>query len=217
MQQAGIKDYKFIDWYREHPLEDDLKLLKWSDEQLAGEGHVDWYEFDHPQLGKIELGGWNSLHTFRNPPKQFVAKEIEPFPKWLIWHLLISPQLSLHTAEARALGEGVYLVRLAVQNEGWLPTYITKNALARKVVRGIICEIDLPDGATLQSGKVRQDLGQLEGRAYKPAAPTRYARDFTDDRALVEWVVHAPQGGTVKLIAKHDRAGVVRADLALTA
>ncbi len=54
--QAGIADYKFIDWYREHPIEDDLKLLKWNDEALGGHGFVDWYAFEHPQLGALELG-----------------------------------------------------------------------------------------------------------------------------------------------------------------
>ena len=58
-RQAGIEEYKFIDWYREHPLEDDLKLLKWSDEVLDGKGYVDWYPFEHPQLGPVELGGWD--------------------------------------------------------------------------------------------------------------------------------------------------------------
>ena len=30
-KEAGITDYKWIDWYREHPVDDDLKLLAWSD------------------------------------------------------------------------------------------------------------------------------------------------------------------------------------------
>ncbi|MFI5271916.1 MAG: M14 family metallopeptidase [Ktedonobacterales bacterium] len=47
-RQAGITDYKYIDWYREHPLSDDLKLLAWSDTQLDHKGYVDWYAFDHP-------------------------------------------------------------------------------------------------------------------------------------------------------------------------
>jgi murein tripeptide amidase MpaA len=55
-RQAGISDYKFIDWYREHPVEDDLKLLRWSDEVLGGKGYVDWYTFDHPQLGQGGTG-----------------------------------------------------------------------------------------------------------------------------------------------------------------
>ena len=67
-RQAGIADYKFIDWYREHPEEDDLKLLAWNDSALQGKGFVPWYAFEHPQLGPVELGGWNTLFTWSNPP-----------------------------------------------------------------------------------------------------------------------------------------------------
>ncbi len=216
-RQAGIKDYKFIEWYREHPVEDDLKLLRWSDEVLDGEGYVNWYEFDHPQLGKVELGGWNALYAFRNPPPKLLEKEISSFPDWLIWHLLISPRLELYEASAKPLGDGTYRIRLVVQNTGWLPTYVTKKALEKKVVRGVICEIELPEGADLEAGKPRVDIGQLEGRAYKPSAPVSRVADPTEDRAKAEWVVRAPKGGTVRLVARHDRAGVVRAEVALEA
>lgn len=214
-RQAGIEEYKFIEWYREHPIEEDFKMLKWSDEVLEGKGYIDWYEFDHPQLGKVELGGWDHQFCWRNPPPQFLEKEVSLFPDWLLWHLLISPKLELFEASSTPLGEGHYLVRLVVQNTGWLPTYISKKGLEKKVVRGVVCEIELPEGATLQMGKLREELSQLEGRAYKPAAPSAWAADPTDDRAKVEWVVHAPSGGAVKLVAKHERAGVVRTELTL--
>lgn len=214
-RQAGITEYKFIDWYREHPVEDDLKLLRWSDEVLGGKGYVDWYEFEHPQLGKVELGGWDALYAWRNPPPEFLEKEVALFPDWLVWHLLISPKLELYEAKAEPLSEGVYKVRLVVQNTGWLPTYITKKALEKKVVRGVIATIELPAGATLRSGKPREELGQLEGRAYKPSAASVWNTDPTDDRAKVEWVVHAPQGGIVRLVARHERAGMVRVELQL--
>jgi murein tripeptide amidase MpaA len=212
-RQAGIEEYKFIEWRREHPLEDDLKMLKWSDEVLGGKGYVDWYPFEHPQLGEIELGGWNELYAFRNPPPEFLEAEISRFPKWLVWQLLISPRLELYEAKADALGEGAYRVRLAVHNTGWLPTYVTKKALEKKVVRGVVCEIDLPDGATLETGQQREVLGQLEGRAYKPAALA--AADATEDRVKFEWVVRAPQGGKIQLTARHERAGLVRTTLEL--
>jgi murein tripeptide amidase MpaA len=214
-RQAGITDYKFIDWYREHPVEDDLKLLKWSDEVLGGKGYVDWYPFEHPQLGKVELGGWDMLYAWRNPPPEFLEKEVALFPDWLVWHLLISPKLAVYAATVEPLGDALYKVRLVVQNTGWLPTYITKKALEKKLVRGVIAEIELPDGATLQLGKPREELGQLEGRAYKPSAANVWNADPTDDRAKVEWVVHAPQGGTVRLTARHERAGVVRVECPL--
>jgi hypothetical protein len=56
-------------------------------------------------------------------------------------------------------------------------------------------------------------LIQLEGRAYKPSVPD--AQDATDDRAKVEWVVHSAQGGTGKLTARHDRAGVLVTEIEL--
>jgi murein tripeptide amidase MpaA len=214
-RQAGITDYKFIDWYREHPVEDDLKLLKWSDEALGGRGYVDWYPFEHPQLGRVELGGWDMLYAWRNPPPEFLEKEVALFPDWLVWHLLISPKLAVYEATVEPLGDALYKVRLVVQNTGWLPTYITKKALEKKLVRGVIAEIELPDGATLQLGKPREELEQLEGRAYKPSAANVWNADPTDDRAKVEWVVHAPQGGTVRLTARHERAGVVRVECPL--
>ncbi|MGH8797038.1 MAG: M14 family metallopeptidase, partial [Caldimonas sp.] len=67
-REAGIMDYKFIDWYREHPVEDDLKLIKWSDEQCGGQAHSDWRPFMHPQLGAVEIGGWDKMNFWRNPP-----------------------------------------------------------------------------------------------------------------------------------------------------
>lgn len=212
MQQAGIKKYKYIDWFREHPIEDDLKLLKWSDTKLKGRSYVDWYEFDHPQLGKVELGGWDDLHTWTNPPAEFLEKEIAPFPDWLVWQALISPKLELRNVSVEALDNKTYRVRLVVENTGWLPTHITQKALERKL-RGVVCEIELPKGAKLQTGKSREELGQLDGRAYKGAMNN--SSDSTKDRVKVDWIVHAPKGGKVKLVARHQRAGTVRTEVEL--
>jgi murein tripeptide amidase MpaA len=216
MQQAGLKDYKFIDWFREHPAEDDLKLIKWADEKLPGRGFVDWYPFDHPQLGKVELGGWDTMLAWGNPPLEFLEDEIKRFPDWLVWHALISPKLALREATSTSLGEGAYRVRLVVENTGWLPTYVTKKALEKKITRGVIAEIELPKGATLQTGKLRESLGELDGRAYNNAVAL-FEGDLagTPDRAKVEWVIKAPKGGMVKLLAKHERAGWVRTEIEL--
>ena len=213
MSQAGLKGYKYIDWFREHPVEDDLKLMKWSDQKLGESGYVDWYEFQHPQLGKVELGGWDWLHTWTNPPNEFLEKEIKPFPNWLVWHALISPKLALGEASVVSLGQGAFRIRLVVENTGWLPTYVTKKALEKKL-RGVVCEIELPKGAKLETGKSREELGQLEGRAYKEAM-LNPGSESTHERLKVEWVVKAPNGGKVNLIARHERAGIVRASVEL--
>ena len=217
MREAGIEEYAFVDWFREHPVEDDLTMLRWSDEVLNGKGYVDWYAFDHPQLGPVELGGWDRLYAFTNPPPEFLERELARFPEWLVWHLNIAPKLELLEASANHIAGDTYRIRVVAQNTGWLPTYVTKQALQKGVVRGVICELELPEGVTLHTGKLREELPQLEGRAYvtaSPAAPGR-AGDSTLDRVKVEWVVRAPDGGTVSVVARHDRAGVARATIDL--
>jgi hypothetical protein len=88
----------------------------------------------------------------------------------------------------------------------------------RKLARGVVCEIELPEMAALETGKLREELGQLEGRAYKPAAANTWAgssADETDDRVKVEWVVRALKGGVIKLSARRERAGVATASIRL--
>jgi hypothetical protein len=215
-KEAGIEDLDFQPWRREHPLADDLKLLKWSDEALDGKGYIDWYPFEHPELGSIELGGWDWFYALKNPPPHLLEKEIAPFADWLIWHLLISPRLELFQVDVKPLGHQAYHIRLVVHNTGWLPTYVTKKALEKKAVRGLVCEIELPEGAVLEAGKAREELGQLGGRAYKPSIHfVYYPSDVPEERAKVEWVVRAPQGSSVKLTARHERAGTVQTTVKL--
>ena len=216
MREAGIKNYKYIDWFRDHPIEDDLKLYRWNVDALGGIAHIAWKPFDHPQLGRVEIGGWNRFHAFSNPPPAFLEREVARFPKWLVWQALTSPKLELVATAAEALGDGHWRVRLVVQNTGWLPSYVSKRALERKVVRGVIAEIALPAGAALVHGKRREELGQLEGKAYKHTGVSFWPDpNVTDDRAKIEWIVQGTRGDEVQLTARHDRAGTVRAKVVL--
>jgi len=216
-REAGIADAKFIEWYREHPIEDDLKLLQWNDDVLGGRAFVDWYPYDHPQLGRVELGGWDVLYSWINPPHAVLEREIAKFPRWLIWHLLISPKLELLDALAAPLGDDTWRITLVVQNTGWLPTYITKRALTNHLTDGVVLEIQFPEEATLLIGKARESLGHLEGRAYTPVTPVvwGWGGDVTDQRMKAEWVLRAPPGTAVHLSARQERAGTVRCEVIL--
>jgi murein tripeptide amidase MpaA len=209
-REAGIEGYHFIEWYREHPPEDDLKLLAWSDRELGGEAYVDWYPFEHPQLGRVEIGGWNRLGCFRNPPKKYLEREVRRFPGWLTWQALTTPKLELLRTDVTRLGDDTWKVRLAVHNTGYLPTYVTKRALERKVTRGVVFEIAVPEGATVVTGKERTEATQLEGRANKVSLQSFTPEAaVTGDRGQCEWSVRAKPGAVLKVTARHDRAGSV--------
>jgi len=216
MREAGIANYKYIDWFRDHPPEDDLKLLRWSDEKLGGAAHHGWRAFDHPDLGPVEIGGWDRFHAFSNPPPAFLEREVARFPDWIVWQALASPKLELVHAGAKRIGDDTWKVEFVVQNTGWLPAYVSKRALAQKTVRGLVAEIALSAGATLVSGKSREEHGQLEGRAHKHTGVSFWPDTVvTDDRMKLEWVVRAKPGAKVDLVARHERAGTVRAGFVL--
>jgi hypothetical protein len=96
---------------------------------------------------------------------------------------------------------------------------VSKRALARKVVRGVVFEIALPEGradVSLLSGKPRIEGPQLEGHAPRNSLNAFLpGREVTADRAVTEWIVKAPEGTTVSVSARADRAGAVRADVTL--
>jgi len=171
-------------------------------------------------LGAIELGGWNGLYTFWNPPPHLLEREIARFPEWLVWHALISPRLEILNFSAQKLANGLYRLQLIVNNSGWLPSYITQQGLKKKLCRGVLCELQLPNGSQLHTGERRQEIGQLEGRAYKNCSPTGWAAgvaDPTTDRAKAEWVIAAAAGTIITVEAWHDRAGRAQQTVTLPA
>ena len=214
-RQAGIEDYGYIEWLRDHEPDDDLKLLRWSDDALDGRGYVDWYPFQHPQLGQVELGGWNAMYCWGNVPPHLLEREIAPHADFAVFHLLVSPRLEVHSLAVEEVAEGSYHVTLVLHNTGWLPTYVTHKAQERKAVRPIEVELHLPEGAVVVSGKEKEEAGQLEGRVQRRSLLGWFSDDSTKDRAKLEWVIEAPEGGTLEIEARHQRAGTVRESVEL--
>jgi murein tripeptide amidase MpaA len=214
-RQAGVENYKYIEWLRDHPPEDDLKLYRWQRDELGGRGYVDWKPFDHPQLGEVELGGWDLFYCWANVPFEQLEAEVAPHSELAIFHCLISPKLEQRSLDVERVGEGVYRVQLVLENTGWLPTNVSDKALERKVVRELEVDVELPEGARLVSGEQRTKAGQLTGRVHKRSLLWWGTNDATTDRAKLEWVVEAPNSGPFEIAARHQRAGVIRTHASL--
>jgi hypothetical protein len=210
---AGLDGYHFIDWIRDHPPEDDVKLMKLADE--LGEGYVDWYGFDHPQLGPVELGGWDLVRFWFNPPLSRLEEEVKPHADFALFLALASPRLEIRSFDAEAVGGGAYRLRLVLENSGWLPTQVSQKALDRKAVRPIEVELELPESGRLVTGLEREEAGQLSGRVERRTVLWWNVDHSTSDRTKLEWVIEAAEGSSVCVVARHDRAGTVRAELVL--
>jgi hypothetical protein len=201
-QATGAKQSTHF-WYTGPTDAEALAILRWCDEHHPA-GYVDWYAFDHPQLGPIELGGWDDLTTFTNPPPgELLRAEVAPHADFAIHQALCSPRLEIVHTRVERLGDDRWRVEAGVANTGWLATDVTAIARKEHLVLASYAELS-GDAVTVVGGAARQQFGQLEGRA---VLRFHGGHDGTPDRALVTWTVAAPVGTNVTINAVSERAG----------
>jgi hypothetical protein len=198
-------------WYTGPTEAEELAVLRWADEHDLEEMCVPWYPVAHEQLGAVELGGWNDMCTWTNPPLSLLQAEVQGHADFAIHQALAAPELEIVHNAAVALGDDMWRVEVGIANTGWLPTYVSRKARKDRMVLPVAAHLA---GATVAVGTARQELGQLGGRS-----GMRFSQrhDGTPDRALVSWVVRAPAGTAVTITAEHQRAGTVVCDLVLGA
>jgi murein tripeptide amidase MpaA len=212
---AGIKDRKFIEWFRKHPHEDDLKILLWVEENVDENSYHEWRPFDHPQLGKVEIGGWDHMYSWRNPPASHMeAEAARNLPFFLSLGNML-PRLSVHTLDIIPIGEGSFQINLVIDNQGFLPTFTSQQGKKRGAVRPVRVEVEIPEGVILKSGKRRVELGHLEGRSNKLSVTSTFSMDPTDNRGRAEWVVAGPPGTVIKIKIHGERAGTLTREVRL--
>lgn len=211
LEAAGIslEDSTASAWlWGHHPIADEVKLLRWSDRELGGDGFVPWHDFEHPQLGLVEIGGFDILRYWYNVPFDRLRREVEPTSHWLVWLGLTTPRLAVRSFDAEPVGKNLWRVRLQAENRGWLPTNGAQKAIDQRVSDGVVADLSLPDGARLVEGSLRRELGELAGRTRQLSVATWWSfAPGTPDRAVADWIVEAPAGAELSVTIHHDRAG----------
>jgi len=139
----------------------EFEVLRWNDEALGGRGFKNWTKYNHPQLGEVEIGGYNPKFVRQNPPAEFLE---EWAGKEALFNLMLAkslPQVKILSAEARPV-KNLFDLSCVVTNEGFLPT-VLKIAEWVKIVRPDWVEVKLPKGAELEAGfKTKIEIGHLK-------------------------------------------------------
>lgn len=205
-------------WYIGATDEQSLAVLQWLDEQershpSSGDqntmGFVDWYDFDHPQLGMVELGGWNGLYSWTNPPLHLLREEVDSHCEFAVHQALAAPCIEIKHTSVEALGQDTWRVTVGVANTGWLPTYVTEKAKKDNIVRSAAVELA---GGDVIDGPARREIGQLAGSM---SARFNQGDGGSPERALAAWTVRATRGTELRITASHQRAGTKTATLIL--
>jgi murein tripeptide amidase MpaA len=213
-KKAGIEVKDHIAFFRDRGDDVDVKMLQLLDAEVGGEGFQDWTPFTHEQFGEVEIGGWLHMYTWQNPAGPWMEDMTSSNAKFLFRQMLTAPQLEFREANAESLGGDLYRVTALVQNNGFLPTYITEQA--RKVGVGRPVKIEIAgEGIEVVTGEAESDLGHLSGRVNQYGGMFFGGGYPIDSRALKEWIVKAPSGGAVTITAGTPKAGKITTEVAL--
>lgn len=167
----------------------EFERLRWNDEELGGKIFVGWTPYDHPQLGKVEIGGfvrklydpksktYTNLMCYPGPVfEDFLTKHTE----WNLYLASRSPSVRISGVKVSSFEAGFFKVTAKIQNQGFLPTNVTQQAVRNRTAKTVKATITL-NGAKLIMGKENVDLGHLPGHTVRSSSPVQ----------TVEWMVQA--------------------------
>lgn len=188
--------------------------LQWLEENNDGKGFADWKEVSHPQLGTVEVGGFDVKHVIQNPPEQFLLQEAEKHTCFMLREMKLLPRLEITQLQAVPLGD-CYEITAKLANRSFLPTYVTAEAKEIGLAKPVTVKIE---GAQVTVGKAEEEIGHLSG--FAGAGDYGWGLGgITVNHAPAEktlrYVVRGQSKSTVTVTCESPRAGKVQASVVL--
>ncbi len=180
--------------------EDDESTFKFDKYLLFKDAFVDWHEYNHPQYGKIEIGGFKKNFT-RAHPGFLLESDAHRNMAFTIYHAYQTPKLVIDSIAEKDLGDGLKEVTAIIGNKRLMPTHSSQD---------LKYKIEKPDYITLTGAKV------LAGMIVDNFNPVAAVEQKTNPEAIainnipglnqvtVRWII---QGNTKYTITADSRKG----------
>jgi hypothetical protein len=167
----------------------DAAWLAYSDETRDGSGFVDWQPFEHPQLGPVEVGGWVPYFKVNPPPGEIdaIAGKQTAFVLDLAGRF---PRVSLAEPEITRLAAGLYEVKTALVNDGYLPTG-TAMAVRNRRARPYVVRLSV-DPERILTGRRVNKTWSVPG---------------SGGRQEFRWIVQVPDGTELTITVYSEKFG----------
>ena len=124
--------------------QNDESTFKFDRYLLFKDAFVEWHTYDHPQYGKIEIGGFKKNFT-RMHPGFLLESDAHRNMAFTIYHAYHTPKLEIDTIMEKSLGDGLTEVTAVVSNKRLMPTHSSQD---------LKYKIERPDLITLSGAKV---------------------------------------------------------------
>ena len=111
---------------------------------LFKDAFTEWHEYNHPQYGKIEIGGFKKNFT-RMHPGFLLESDAHRNMAFTIYHAYHTPKLDIDTIMEKDLGDGLKEITAVIINTRLMPTHSSQD---------LKFKIERPDYITLTGAKV---------------------------------------------------------------
>lgn len=154
-------------------------LLAYHDDQADEPLFYDWEPVEHPELGQVEVGGWDWAQ-WSCPAVEDMPDIADRVSDWIVEVAEWAPEPTIE-ASATPVAEGLHRVEATVRNRGRLPTNITERG--KRSIQDAEPVLTLAAGEIV-TGRPRQVTGHL---------------DAGGDSHRYEWVVRDEEDVTIAL------------------
>ncbi|MBS1683085.1 MAG: peptidase M14 [Bacteroidetes bacterium] len=170
---------------------------------LFGDALISWKEFNHPQFGKIEVGGFKKNFT-RADPGFLLESDAHRNMSFCLYHAYHMPKLTVEEITEKNLGNGLSEVTAVIKNERMMPTHASQD-LKYKIERPDYISLD---GATVVAGMVveNRDLNITTEQKINPVVLEVKSIPGLGS-ITVRWIIKTVKSYTVKVDSK--KGGVV--------
>jgi len=190
---------------------DDYDGLRWDDEENGGRGFREWEPFDHPTLGKVELGGFHPKFFGQNGPTWQLenwAKKQALFNLAMAFEL---PQLTLDKLEVKPKKD-TYTITVKFTNTGNLPVAL-KQAQLVKIVQEDRVKVDF-DKELLKGGKDAK-VKIITPSLYDKTLYTGYTQPGQSKEVAFEVQLNGIKGAKGKMKILSTRGGYIEKEVIL--
>lgn len=161
--------------------------LTYSDSLGERDGFIPWAPFEHPTLGRVEIGGFIPL--FQTTPPVAELDGIADRQAAFVFNLGARlPTPTVQPLKITPLSDRVFEIETAIVNDGYFPTALAMGRQNRRV-RPIVVTIELPLERIL--------AGERVARVWSVAG--------SGGREKLRWIVTGEAGETVALTFTSER------------
>jgi hypothetical protein len=155
---------RFVEHYARLSRADMVKLAHWDREHNQGRVFLPWRVFEHPQLGRVELGGLDPRIGVWNPSLAELPALCEKQSRAFLRVAALAPALGFAAFEVTALADELSRVELTLENRGYLPTQFLASATKLTFNEPLYVDCTTGGGARLlDEGQRHVVVGHLEG------------------------------------------------------